>query len=287
MRKLILILILSLFFNSCEDNPAQNLKNPDYVSDGKAALVMVVENSDLANQQMEEIAFSSYPNETRQIFSEVFGVAIDSLYNKDLNQILNQYGEPWQIAEIQKAGKGYYQKIIALTDEDATAYNLIEELELLRDEGYNIDLVFSLHGNTSIIKFVDASVPINSFTNTLKEKGIAIRVLYQTNCKSAKPLDNWINIGVAGCNGTIENNYLTIFAPINFVKSWVGGSSYYEAVQYAYNEEIATLRSFNDKLPLLDYITSSNFLSGSLPIISGRFPNITKTEYIKIKPRQL
>lgn len=282
MKKLISLFLLLLFASSCEENSTQNIQPKGYISVGKAALVMVVENSDRANQQIEDIAFNSYPSETRQIFSEVFGVPIDSLYNKDLNQILDQYGEPWQLAEIQKVGKDYYQKMIAITDEEATANNLIEKLELLSNEGYNIDLVFSLHGTATNIQFVDASVPIYTFTSTLKEKNIRIRVLYQTNCKSARALDNWSNIGVSGCNGTIENNYLTIFAPINFVKSWVNGSTYYDAVQFAYEEEITTLKSFNDVLPILDYITSGNYLSGSLPIISGKYFSIRKDDYLDL-----
>lgn len=282
MKKLIPILFLSFLVFSCEDNSTQNPESSEYVSEGKAALVMVVENSDRANQQIEDIAFNSYPSETRQIFSEVFEVPIDSLLNKDLNQILDQYGEPWQIAEINKVAQDYYLKTIALTDQNANAEYLIQQLELLSMEEYNIDLVFSLHGTSTNIQFVNESVPIDEFTETLSQKNIKVRVLYQTNCKSAKALDNWTSIGLAGCNGTIENNYLTIFAPINFVKSWTSGATYYDAVQFAYDEEIISLKSYNNVLPILDYITTGNYLSGSLPIISGRYFHITKDDYINI-----
>lgn len=283
MQKLISILTVLLFITSCEEKSTQNQDRTEYISEGKAALVMVVENSDRANQQIEDIAFNSYPSETRQIFSEVFEVPIDSLLNKDLNQILDQYGEPWQIAEINKVAQDYYLKTIDLTDQHANAEYLIQQLDLLSKEEYNIDLVFSLHGTSTNIQFVNESVPIKEFTETLSQKNIKVRVLYQTNCKSAKALDNWTNIGVAGCNGTIENNYLTIFAPINFVKSWVGGHSYYDAVQYAYDEEIIALKSYNDVLPILDYITSGNYLSGSYPVISGTYFNITKEDYLIVR----
>jgi hypothetical protein len=283
MQKLISILAVLLFITSCEEKSTQNQDRTEYISEGKAALVMVVENSDRANQQIEDIAFNSYPSETRQIFSEVFEVPIDSLLNKDLNQILDQYGEPWQIAEINKVAQDYYLKTIDLTDQYANAEYLIQQLDLLSKEEYNIDLVFSLHGTSTNIQFVNESVPIKEFTETLSQKNIKVRVLYQTNCKSAKALDNWTNIGVAGCNGTIENNYLTIFAPINFVKSWVGGHSYYDAVKYAYDEEIIALKSYNDVLPILDYITSGNYLSGSYPVISGTYFNITKEDYLIVR----
>ena len=163
MHKLISILTVLLFITSCEEKSTQNQDRTEYISEGKAALVMVVENSDRANQQIEDIAFNSYPSETRQIFSEVFEVPIDSLLNKDLNQILDQYGEPWQIAEINKVAQDYYLKTIALTDQNANAEYLIQQLELLSKEEYNIDLVFSLHGTSTNIQFVNESVPIKEF----------------------------------------------------------------------------------------------------------------------------
>ncbi|MEZ4725302.1 MAG: hypothetical protein R2863_11655 [Candidatus Kapaibacterium sp.] len=283
MNNLFSLLLLSSLLFSCKENTTINNLSPNYYSDGRATLVMVIENSDNANEQIEDIAFNSYPNETRHIFSEVFGVPVDSLYNKDLNQILNQYGEPWQIAEIKSAGSAYYDSIIVLTDSTATSVNLINLMEKLSKEKNSIDLIFSLHGTSTSIQFFDNSIRIDKLTKQLLETNVKLRLLYQTNCRSAKALDNWTNIGLAGCNGTVGVNYLTIFAPINFVKSWTNGATYYDAVQFAYDEEIISLKSYNNVLPILDYITTGNYLSGSLPIISGRYFHITKDDYINIE----
>lgn len=277
MKKFILLLPLLLFLDSCKEN--SNPIEYNYNNVGMPALVMVVENSDNADRQLESIAFTSYRYETLDIFSEIFSVPYDSLLNKDLNQILDQYGEPWQINEITKAATPYYQKIVTLTDQTANVNNLIDSLKILSNNGYTIDLLFSLHGSDRTISFEAGRFSIDDFTNELSKKNIHIRILYQTNCNGATSLNDWSNIGLEACNGTIGNNYLTIFAPINFIKSWVSGTNYKESVDYAYDMEIETLKSFNDKLPLLDYITSGSYLDGSLQIFNGNNIYITKDNY--------
>lgn len=278
--KTILTLFITFILFSCAENSTTNSGEYDYRTTGKTALVLVVENSDRANQQIEDIAFNTYPSETLQIFSDIFSVPYDSLYGKDLNAILDQYGEPWQIENIISNSGDYYDEIIVLTDSTATKENLVSELSLLSDDNYNIDMVFSLHGSETNIVFFDESESIDLFTTQLAELEIPIRILYQTNCKSANALSLWNRVGVAGCNGTIENNYLTIFAPSNFIYNWVNGKSYHESVQAAYDNEIKQLKSYNDILPILDYITQGNYLYGSLPILSGRDLTITKDDYI-------
>jgi hypothetical protein len=279
MKISFLIIITLLHFSCAEDNSTNSGKRI-YLESGKAALVLVVENSDRANQQIEDIAFNTYPAETLQIFSDIFSVTYDSLYGKDLNTILDQYGEPWQIERTINNTGDYYDRIVVLTDSTATKDNLVSELSQLSDENYNIDMVFSLHGSQTNIVFFDKSEPIAELTIQLEELDIPIRVLYQTNCKSADALSLWNRVGVAGCNGTIENNYLTIFAPSHFIYNWVNGKSYHESVQAAYDNEIEQLKSYNDILPILDYITQGNYLYGSLPILSGSDLTITIDDYI-------
>ncbi|MFN3194475.1 MAG: hypothetical protein ACE364_00820 [Chlorobiota bacterium] len=278
--KILSILFITLLFFSCKEENSTVPNENRYFDSGKTALVMVIENSDRANEQIEDLAFETYPTETLSILSDIFAVPYDSLYGKDLNKILDQYGEPWQIENIMENAGSYYDEIVVLTDSTATKNKLKEELKRLSEQSFNIDMVFSLHGSTTNIVFEDASVPVDDLTKELEELDIPIRVLYQTNCKSANIISYWDRLGLAGCNGTVENNYLTIFAPANFVKHWVSGKSYYECVENTYNDEIAALKSYNDILPVLDYITQGNYLAGSLPIYSGIDLGITKDNYI-------
>lgn len=278
--KILSFLLLALLFFSCKEENSTVPSDNGYFSSGKTALVMVVENSDRANEQIEDLAFETYPSETLQIFSDIFSVPFDSLYGKDLNAILDQYGEPWQIETIIDNTNGYYDEIIVLTDSTATKEKLKEELQKLASKNYNIDMVFSLHGSQTNIVFADESIPVDEVTKELQDLDVPIRVLYQTNCKSANTIGLWNRLGVVACNGTVDNNYLTIFAPANFIKHWVSGKSYYESVEGAYNNEIATLKSYNNILPVLDYITQGNYLAGSLPIYSGKDLTITKDDFI-------
>lgn len=283
IKQYLFLVTICLVITSCQEDNSPTNSNQNMVSEGKPALIMVIDNNDGTNQQIESIAFNSYKAETLSVFSEIFGVPEDSLINKDLNEILDVYGEPWQIREITAAAAAYYKKIIVLTDEKATGSNLLDSLSSLYAEGYTIDVVFSLHGNENTIFFTDRSSMINNITYEILKRDIKVRLLYQTNCKSAKAINSWTGIGIMGCNGTLENNYLTIFAPANFIKSWVGGASYYDAVQYAYKTEIATLKSFNDKLPMLDYFIEQDFLEGSKPIVKGKYIYINKDMYFDFK----
>lgn len=283
LKRYFLLITLGLAIVSCQEDNSPTNSNQNMVNEGIPALIMVIDNNDGANQQIESIAFNSYKAETLSIFSEIFGVPEDSLIDKDLNEILDVYGEPWQIKEITAAAKPYYKKIIVLTDEKATGDDLLESLSSLNDEGYTIDVVFSLHGNEKIISFTDRPTMIKNITHEIIERNIKVRLLYQTNCKSANALINWTGIGIMGCNGTVENNYLTIFAPANFIRSWVSGASYFDAVQYAYRTEISTLKSFNDKLPMLDYFIEKGFMEGSKPIVTGNNININKDMYFDFK----
>ena len=73
-----------MLYSCKEDNSAVPNDN-DYFDSGKTALVMVVENSDRANEQIEDLAFETYPSETLRIFSDIFGVPFD--YNKIIGVI--------------------------------------------------------------------------------------------------------------------------------------------------------------------------------------------------------
>lgn len=282
MKKIIFFTTILIFITACKENSVDNIEL-NYSNTGDAALVVVVENSDHSNFTLEEIAFTSYKQETLSIFSDIFSVPIDSLRNKDFDQIFDQYGEPWQIAGISKEAKSYYKKIVTLTDQTANISNLVDSLAKLDNEGYTIDMVFSLHGSETTIAFQKESIPITNLTSELKNRNIKIRVLYQTNCFSANALDKWSLTGIEACNGTLGANYLTIFAPANFTKAWLSGKNYKESVDFAYNEEIRQLKSYNDKLPLLDYITSGNYLSGSTPILGGNNIFITKNDYRQLE----
>jgi hypothetical protein len=279
MKKLPILLLILLVIGACTNDGGLTAPKFEYSTEGKAALVIVVENSKNTNRDFQDIAFTSYKAEMISIFSDIFAVPEDSLANKTLDQILEQYGEPWQLESIRKEASDYYTKIISLTDSTANVPNLIDSLKLLNNLGYTVDMVFSLHGNAFGISFQQGDYPISKFTSELKEAGIKLRILYQTNCYSSYELGKWSDAELEACNGTTGQNLLTIFAPMNFVKAWTAGKSYKEAVEFAYNEELRILGTYNDRLPLLDYIINGNYILGSTPIFMGRNIYVTKDNY--------
>lgn len=281
MINLLKIFISILILVSCSKKVLEPVDNEEYSLEGNPAIVLVVENSDIVNSQIEYLAFNSYRAETLKIFSEIFEVSVMDLVNKELTEIIDEYGEPWQINNITKISEEYYEKIIVLNNESARANILIDSLNYLNDLNYTIDLIFCLHGSSENIVFSDNSVKIKEFTTLLKDNNIKLRLLYQTNCKSAQAIDNWAITGAKAYNGTYEDNFLTIFSPQYFLKNWISGLNYRESVLNAFEMEVETLKNYKTDIPILELLLSGNYLAGSEQLIFGEDIKITKDNYIQ------
>jgi hypothetical protein len=70
-----------------------------------------------------------------------------------LNQIIENYGEPWQISQIKNYAGSHYDTIVTLRNEDATENNLKSYLEKFAASNLTIDIVFCLHGSENVISF--------------------------------------------------------------------------------------------------------------------------------------
>lgn len=259
---------------SCKDNTSNPINEKTlYQDSGKKALVIIVENKDLIAFSDDNM-FKSYKSIILPVLSDLFGVPADSIKNLTLTEIVEKYGEPWQLNQIADASQNYYNKIIKLSDETATTTCFLDSLKMLNSEGYTIDVVLNLHGSQTSLVFTDTDIDLGSLTQKIHSNGIEIRALYQTACYGKYGLNFWNNIGLYGVNGADGLNKITMFSAAYFIQEWTSGKTYEDAVYSAYNMEIQKLRTYNNILPVDVYFLTQETLINSQQRISGRDPKI-------------
>lgn len=274
MRKISLFcsaLVSAFALFSCSESSQPTVHN--YSEVGKKALVIVVENKDIVGQD-DLSAFELYRSTVLPIFAELFGVAQTELEDKSLNEILEVYGEDFEIRSMSAAATGKYDTLVVLTDASATTDSLFNRLQLLQQAGYCIDMMWDMHSNGETVSFANERTNVASFTARLHTAGIHIRALYQTCCFGKEMIDSWQSIGIDAVCGAEGSNVLTIFSPAYFIEEWTSGKSFDAAVQAAQQREITTLRSYNNKVPTEAFFLNSTNLQNSKQSMGGSNSNI-------------
>ncbi|MFP4370542.1 MAG: hypothetical protein ACLFR2_13270 [Candidatus Kapaibacterium sp.] len=249
--------------------------SPQYTSEGKKALVIVVENNDgLLFSQAEFFFQTQYKKELLQIFSDMFEVSEYEMQNMSLNEIIELHGEEWQLNSINNAGTGYYDKIIQLSDANAKRGILLNELTALAKDEYCIDMVFCLHGDNDNFYLSDGAVNVRAFCSDLKKENIQIRSLYQTCCHASISMKGWIDYGIYAVNGAKAVNSITMFSPAYFVESFVSGMSFNDAVYLAFDRELDKISSYDYILPVSAFLLNDQILEDSKQKTGGKDKNI-------------
>lgn len=275
MRKMIRTVIfiwlpLSLFFFHChKKNPVTHSVQISYTTEGRSALVLVMENNNWLGGGTLETGFQIYKTEVLAIFSELFDVPALDMQNMTLVEIIDVYGEAWQIDKILEIALPHYARVVSLTDDLARSSTVLDTLAFLRDSAYDIDLIFNLHGSSTSIWFADRPVDIDNFTQTLQNHNITIRSLYQTMCYGKEMIDEWEDMGVIAVNGARAENSFAIFSPIYFLELWVSGATFKNAVQTAYDMEIESLRSYRSTIPIVQFLITDQIKKDSKQTVGG------------------
>jgi len=265
MKKYIIFLFFVILF-ACSENTGEPVLKT--VKDD-AALIIVVETKFLLNP-FTELAFIWYKDAVLNVLVDIFGVNKSKMENLSLSEIIEIYGEEWQIREMKKTAKRYYKEVIVLTDEEATGNNLMQSIAELAEKGYYIDMIFSLHASSEKeICFIDRNYHIDEITKFLKENKYYIRSLYQTCCYGSYFFEDWENAGMIAVNGSVLSNGVNIFSPVYFLQEWVSGKNFSGAVQRAYERDIEKVRSYNDQLPVEDFLLDEQTLKDSRQLTGG------------------
>ncbi len=225
--------------------------------------------------------FQIYHGEILTILSDIFKVDKKKMEDMTLSEIVESYGEDWQIAEMKKAVKGHYKEIKVLTDVNCTGKELKATIADFAKKGYHIDIVFSLHASESKeIVFLDRCYYVNEFTQFLESNNYHIRSLYQTCCYGQNFISDWKNSGMLALNGSVDKNSISMISPVYFLQEWVGNKlPFKEAVAKAYDREIAKLRTYNDILPIESYLLTEETLEASKMLTGGQNDGILWSEF--------
>ncbi len=275
MKTNILIIIMFLFlitiFQCTKKNPTvpTNKSSAQYTINNNPALIIVIENNNYLGGSMIETGFNLYKDQILEILADIFNIDVSDMNNMTLTEIVDVYGEDWQINEIINIAKPYYQKIISLTDQNATSQNFLDSLKFLSNKEYNIDMIFNLHGNENSIRFADRLYNIDELVQSIQNSNISIRSLYQTCCFGSETIDEWESISTIAINGAKAENSLAIFSPVLFIDYWTSGMTFNQAVQVTYQTEIDTISSYKTVLPIIEYIFTDEIKENSRQITGG------------------
>lgn len=281
MKFLCIVLPIVFILFSCSENSNEPAKINNQYNEN-AALVILVENNDGLLWEASE--YEEYIDLFKPVFSDIFSIPIKSMDGMDLNEIIEVYGEEWQINAITKAGEDYYGTIVSLSDDALTENNLLKKLKQLSEEGKTIDMVFCLHGDyNSFYLTNDHSVDVQNFCNVLTSNNVHIRSLYQTCCHSYHNMYKWEKYGINAVTSLSGYNSISIFSPQYFVENWVGGMNFESAVHKAYEQELETIKNIEVsdqflKSVLLSLISDDN-LDGSQHICGGKNKKLDWNEF--------
>jgi len=279
MYKSIVIFLLLILVVSCnEDSSVQPILKSNLL-DQPTTLIVVTENNLLINPSFN-LAYTFIKDDVLNVLSDIFKVEKSAMEDMTLAEIIEIYGEDWQNEEIRKVATSYYDTVIILTDYDATGVNLLSRIESVADKGMYIDLLFSLHASSDkYISFSDRRYHINEITNWLEQKQINIRSLYQTCCYGSYYFNDWNKIQITALNGSVYVNDIAIFSPIYFLEEWIQGKSFKVAVSNAYTREIEKLRTYNNVLPINEFMLTDEILKNSKQTTSSIKSSIYINQY--------
>ncbi len=265
------LLGVALFFGCSKENPV----SPTYSKTGNEALLIVVENNNLLESSMET-GYSFFRTEMKTIFGDVFEMNPDDIPDSlTLDEVIDQYGEDWQIRKLTETARPFYSKIVSLTDDAATGKAVLDSLTMMSRSGYTVDMIFDLHGGSSFfgggtsVLFADQSYDLDDFVDSIKNRSVCPRALYQTCCYGSSMIEAWERAGITAVNGASDQNTFVMFSPIYFLRNWTGGMGFSDAVQTAFDQEYKKIESYKKVLEEIEMLLSDDAVAGSRQEIGG------------------
>lgn len=276
-----IVAFFTLVLNSCKEdsNPVETKFNEN----GTKAILIVVENSFNLPAEVSQI-YPIIKSSMDSIFSVLFEVPYQELKNKDLVEILDIYGEAWQIKQLKAVADSHYNKVVVLTDESDNYTNFVDTLKYLSANYTAVDMILNIHGTTDKLKFGGELIESENITKDFNDKNIKIRALYQTCCYGSSTINDFTKYGILACNGCEGINSITIYSSMYFLQNWCKGLTYRQAVENAYNQDINTAKSYATTYPALEQVfLSEDKLEASRQYVGGKYPDLLFTSLSIIK----
>lgn len=174
------------------------------------------------------------------------------------NVFLDRYGEPATANCLRDMAAPYYEKVVVLTDQQATFANFKQNVEGLNKAGYRIDILLDVHGcgDSSVLnngpctknkllfaKPLRGSDDSYEITPAILEglnggQPMNLNAVYMTSCWGSRFNKSWMKLGAKAVNGSQELNYYVIASPLLFLHYWTKERlPLHEAATKAYGRE--------------------------------------------------
>jgi hypothetical protein len=164
----------------------------------------------------------------------VGGVNLPSWASLALDRSTQAYGR----AAVWLQARRHYGRIVVLEEEQATAAHLWQALLDAGDA--TVDVLMLVHGQTGYAcGHGDNQVGADFFAGLrqLRAAGLArfrLRAVYQMNCYGQSLAPEWLSIGAQAVNGAVGVNWLPEPSLSVFLRNWLGGATFEQAVQRSY-----------------------------------------------------
>jgi hypothetical protein len=154
------------------------------------------------------------------------------------SQALDRFTQAYARAAVQLQARRRYDRIVVLEEEQATAAQLWQALLDAGDA--TVDVLMLVHGQPGYAcGHGDNQVGADFFAGLrdLRAAGLApfhLRAVYQMNCYGETLAPEWLSIGAQAVNGSEGVNWLPEPSLSVFLRNWLGGATFEQAVQRSY-----------------------------------------------------
>jgi hypothetical protein len=152
--------------------------------------------------------------------------------------ILDRATQTYGKTAVWLRARRHYDRIVVLEEKQATAARLWQALLDAGDA--TVDVLMLVHGQPGYAcGHGDNQVGPDFFASlrSLRAAGLArfrLRAVYQMNCYGQTLGPEWLSIGARAVNGSVGVNWLPEPSLSVFLRCWLGGRSFEEAVQDSY-----------------------------------------------------
>ncbi|MYH60531.1 MAG: hypothetical protein F4148_01745 [Caldilineaceae bacterium SB0675_bin_29] len=166
-----------------------------------------------------------------------------------------------------------YHRVLILEDDAATAANLTAALVEV-SASHTVDQLLLVHGQERCLigykgrELVDAAAFDRLLARYVKDTSLLdLRMVYGLNCYGASLASTWLALGAQAVNGAHAVNWLPEPSLSLFLRKWLNGANFSEAVGYSSRRARAIGR-----LLWRDQVDGSEhpYIAGSRQIVYGR-----------------
>lgn len=165
-----------------------------------------------------------------------------------------------------------YDRVIVLEDERATGPDL-ERALLSASRTHRVDLLLLVHGHAGMLvgHRGEQLVGAETFDHlraayAANPPALDLRMVYGLNCHGATLLNTWLDLGAQVANGAVGVNWFPEPSLSVFLRGWLGGAPYSEAVRSSNRRANRVWRRI---LPTPHDATAHPWLLSSRQVVAG------------------